>query len=539
MTKSKVLVVDDQYPAAQMLERLFLNANYETRCAYNGEEAIQSAHEFDPDLILLDVMMPGMDGFEVLTHLRADEATANIPAIMVTARAAPADIEHGLELGADDYIPKPVEPREILARAKSKIEGQRLRNALQRRTKDLEALLYLGHELRKQHRISELIELLIGVVYQLSPCDVILYSQYDEEIQDYAVQSFPIDADVDFDSIDLVALSENAQAADNHINVGQPSGTAYSTSMTMALVSDKQSHGELTLLFSQIPDSGVLTLLEGIEQQVSLALRNAALYETLLDYTEKLEMMVDERTRELRSAQQLLIRSEKLASIGRLAGGIAHEINNPLLPILINLELVQEDIQEGRPVQISDIEETLKSAGRIKRIVDRLLQFIRPRSITTPEMEALHISSVVDSVILLSQKFIQQSNITINTHYDADAHVYGNRDQLEQVFLNLMINARAAMDDGGTLTIKTRVEEHSVVAEFNDTGSGIAENIIDNIFEPFVSTKEDGSGLGLFISYGIIQDHSGKMDVESTVGQGTTFTIHLPVINEDTERTVR
>ena len=159
-----VLVVDDHFPAADMMKRLFTVHDYRVVCSYSGEDALVQAQRLQPDLILLDVMMPGMNGFEVLKVLREQDATVHIPTILVTAKDTPSDIEYGLNLGADDYLTKPVEPRELLARVRSKIESRRLREALQRRTTDLEALLRVAEELNNTLRVEEL-EQLVAYIF--------------------------------------------------------------------------------------------------------------------------------------------------------------------------------------------------------------------------------------------------------------------------------------------------------------------------------------------------------------------------------------
>jgi signal transduction histidine kinase len=227
----------------------------------------------------------------------------------------------------------------------------------------------------------------------------------------------------------------------------------------------------------------------------------------------------------------LLIRAEKLASVGRLAAGIAHEINNPLMPIRVNLELMAEDIEDGRDVSIQDIEEALRSVKRISRIVERLQQFTRKRGDQAPVMQSIKIVEIVEDVISLSRSYISKSGITVNVDIDDGVQIYGNRDQLEQVFLNIILNAHAAMQDGGTLTITSRIADQNLAIQFEDTGIGIAEDMLGKIFEPFVSTKENGSGLGLFISYGIIENHNGHIEVQSELGKGTIFTLTLPRIS--------
>jgi two-component system NtrC family sensor kinase len=302
----------------------------------------------------------------------------------------------------------------------------------------------------------------------------------------------------------------------------------FASGMAVRLEYDNLFPGILAVFSSSLYDDHHLRLFQGIGRQAALAMRNAELYDMQVKYAENLEEMVEERTRELRSAQQLLILSEKLASVGRLAAGIAHEINNPLQPILINMELMVEDIQANHPVSLNDVQETLSSARRIKRTVERLLQFTRKRDTTSPDMELLHLATVLENVIALSQKFFQQEGISIDTSLDMEAQIHGNRDQLEQVFLNLMLNARAAMQRGGVLTLRSWLEQGHVVIQVSDTGTGIPPEIVGRIFEPFFTTREDGNGLGLFISHEIIQNHNGSIDVSSQPGEGTTFTVQLP-----------
>jgi signal transduction histidine kinase len=534
-----VLVVDDHYPAAEMVSRLFSSNEYRVLCAYNGEDALVQAEEHLPDLILLDVMMPGINGFEVLKILRQRDKTAEIPAIMVTARDAPTDIEYGLNLGADDYIPKPVEPRELLARAKSKIEAHRLRNALQQRTRDLEALLLVGEALNGRHKIDELENLMLQLLLELLPGDAAFIAAVDENGNQRDTVLRRRGGKSSNAKVNLDGIHARFQDVSSVLwtNEEAPDIAPFAAGMAVRLEYDNRFSGVLAVFSGTAYDDHHLRLFQGIGRQAALAMRNAELYEMQIQYAENLEDMVEERTRELRSAQQLLVLSEKLASVGRLAAGIAHEINNPLQPILINMELMVEDIQADNPVSLNDVQETLNSARRIKRTVERLLQFTRKRETGSPDMELLHLATVLENVVALSQKFFQQEGITIHTTLDMEAQIHGNRDQLEQVFLNLMLNARAAMQRGGVLTMRSWLEQNRVVIQVSDTGAGISPENLSRIFEPFFTTREDGNGLGLFISHEIIQNHNGSIDVSSQPGEGTTFIIQLPAaeITIDTE----
>lgn len=522
-----VLIVDDHAPAAAMVSQIFKMQGYNAVTVDNGLDAISQAQSLLPDIILLDVMMPGMDGYEVLGELRKISATADIPIIMVTAKDGIDDIEHGLGLGANDYIPKPVKPREMLARVRSKIEAYQLRKTLVKRTTELEALLRLSQELNNQHDVESLLDLILFLVLDLVPCDATLIYHLNEQenVSNYREQKR---TSADNSSIDIELLFENLLANplmttwDNN----EIEGTDFSSGIAVQLAYGEQVHGLLVILSNEAFGDHESLLFETIARQTTLALRNAEIYEHL-------EEMVEKRTEELRSAEELLVRSEKLASVGRLAAGIAHEINNPLMPIRMNLEMMQEDIENNTPITERDIEETLHSVNRISRIVERLQQFTRGRGEDVPEMEALNLSDVIESILSLSNTFIRHSGVNIKTNLSPNAIIYGNRDQLEQVFLNITLNAQAAMEKGGDLTIEVARIDDNCVIRISDTGHGIAEDKREKIFEPFFSTKETGSGLGLFISHNIVHNHSGQIEVESEVGKGTTFIITLPTLREE------
>jgi signal transduction histidine kinase len=161
--------------------------------------------------------------------------------------------------------------------------------------------------------------------------------------------------------------------------------------------------------------------------------------------------------------------------------------------------------------------------------VSQLLEFAGKRNPSGAEVQLLDINRVLESVVTLNRKFFEKEGMKIVTDLATLPAVYGNKDQLEQVFMNMVLNAKAAMARGGQLHIRTRLEKEQVIISFIDNGCGIAADQINNIFDPFFSTKANGTGLGLFVSYGIIQSHHGTIDVKSKINQGTTFTVSLPV----------
>lgn len=525
-----VLVVDDHIPAVEMMSRLFIGHGYDTLKAYNGDDALILARTARPDLILLDVMMPGIGGLEVLASLRNESLTRDIPTILVTARDTPSDIEQGLSLGADDYIPKPVDARELLARAKNKIEAYRLRQTLRQRTEELEILLQASEKINTNLRLNELTPLIVLLLVDLLPCQsaaIYRFNEYGEVIDFLAQTTTGQTIRTPYPISDLLSQVSDAAAVtwENNNDVF----AAGSAGMAIGLLREhEQFRALLVLTNSESYKSIHVRLFEAIARQVALAIRNAEYIRMQSEITETLERVVAERTTELMSAQELLVRSEKLASIGRLAANIAHEINNPLQPILINMEHMIEDLASERPISADEIQATLTSVRRIKRIVERLLEFTRKRSEQSPDIEPLSLARILENVVTLSERFFQRDRITIDVDLDPVPVVYGNRDHLEQVFLNLMLNAKEAMSNGGKLTIQLYLEQNEAVIVFRDTGVGMSPERLNTLFEPFSSDKENGAGLGLFISHNIIQGHNGSIEVKSELGQGTQFTIRLP-----------
>jgi PAS domain S-box-containing protein len=234
--------------------------------------------------------------------------------------------------------------------------------------------------------------------------------------------------------------------------------------------------------------------------------------------------------RRLQETHLQLVSSEKMASLGKLAAGIAHEINNPLGGILIYSSLMMEDLSEEDPRR-GDLSRIVQEAGRCKEIVKSLLEFARQ---TEPKMEPTDINRAINDGLFFLVNQALFHNIQIIKRLDSFLpFVRGNASQLKQVFMNIIVNAAEAMHGSGTLTITTSSapDRKTVFVEFTDTGEGIPEENFTRIFDPFFTTKEvgKGTGLGLATSYGIVEDHGGKISVRSKVGEGTTFTIELPI----------
>ena len=242
-----------------------------------------------------------------------------------------------------------------------------------------------------------------------------------------------------------------------------------------------------------------------------------------VDLGESLEM-----ERRLRQTQEQLLQSEKLAAMGRLTSQIAHELNNPLYGIMNTLELMKTEISpENKRRKILDM--ALSETVRLSELLRKMLSFSRPDE---EERHPIDINTMLDEILLLHEKQLREHDIRVSSSFaEGLGKVYASKNQLRQVFLNIISNARDAMPEGGTLTVKTNGGKDNVRIQIADTGIGIKEEYISKIFDAFFTTKDGArdTGLGLSVCYGFVKDHGGDIKVESKVGSGTTFTISLPV----------
>jgi PAS domain S-box-containing protein len=224
-----------------------------------------------------------------------------------------------------------------------------------------------------------------------------------------------------------------------------------------------------------------------------------------------------------------LRRADKLAALGTLSAGVAHEVKNPLHALSLNLHLLEEAVHSPRSsaAEVKEYFEILRSeAQRIHRIVENFLRFARP---AIPEVKLLDLPALLERVLSLVAFEAAGHGVTIETAFDpVVGSVLGDEGQLSQVFLNLCINALQAMPGGGSLVMTTKGADGWVEIAFRDTGEGIQKEILPHVFDPYFTTRPRGVGLGLAIAHRIVEGHRGTIDVESEVGKGTTMIVRLP-----------
>jgi len=269
----------------------------------------------------------------------------------------------------------------------------------------------------------------------------------------------------------------------------------------------KEEFGELAHSFNDMAGSIQMQLRQTREAQRTLAKAN----------------------RELKLAQQQMVRSETMAALGTLSSGISHELSTPLSVILNMAQLVKQDAKDN-PALLKDMEVLEYEANQAIKVTRSLLGFARS---TKSRKEHVDVNRLLEDLFKILE--FQPSARSVRMLRDLDPEVgpiYADSGRIRQVFLNIILNAIQAMPEGGELQVSTQTWRSAaavgVEIAIRDTGAGIPPDVLENIFQPFFTTKSDGTGLGLAISYGIVQEHDGKITVESRVGKGTTFRIRLP-----------
>jgi len=262
------------------------------------------------------------------------------------------------------------------------------------------------------------------------------------------------------------------------------------------------------------------TLLNYLEHQLEAQKEILSLNRELSDYIARLE-----------GTQKQLIQAEKLNALGQLAAAVAHEINNPLAGVLIYSQLLAKRLGSGpfdKEEALINLAKMESAVGHCSKIIRGLLDFARQRD---PVLQPVAVSSIIDQVVLLVGHQAVMNQVEVTREEAPSLMVMGDSGQLQQVFVNLTVNAVQAMPHGGKLTIRSSpATDGWVKVSVEDTGHGIAPEHLDKLFTPFFTTKEQGRGvgLGLAVSHGIIERHGGRIEVQTEVGKGSTFTVYLP-----------
>ncbi len=533
MVKPLILVVDDDPDMIVLVEEILSLVPCQVLAASDGEEGLallreELQHGNLVDAVLLDVKLPGSDGFDILQQIKADPRLEQIPILMVTGVREAQNKVRGLRLGADDYVAKPFDAQELLARINAVLRIRRTEQMLRRRNQELAALNEINRMVSASLELDQVLVSALAGLERLVIADALAIILNDEETREWVVRTSRSPEGIWLEGRNLPLAGDAAREA------LQKGHSVFQTTVEDGFWSEALGIAPVDLLYVPliIHDEPVgllavlgragslnrdyLPLLEHMAAGVSVAVENARLYGELTAFAEELER-----------SQSQLVQAEKMAAVGRLTASIAHEINNPLQAIQTSLHLtVHPNLDEaGRLRYLGIAQEEMQ---RLIQIVRRMLDFYRPASSMAC---ALDLNRAVQDALAIANKKLQQAHIQVNVRLAPELPpVWGSANQLSQVFLNIIINALEAMNDGGNLWVGTayHAERDQVVAAFRDSGTGVTPEVREHFFEPFHTTKTNGTGLGLAISYGIVKRHKGTIEVESTPGEGATFIVCLP-----------
>ena len=524
----------------ELMQNMLALTRCQVQVACSGEEALSllrqaAAAGREIDLVLLDIMVPEMDGYEVITRVKADPMLRNTSIIMTTALASISNKTLGLGLGADDYLTKPFDPQELLARIDAVMRIRRSEQALRRRNQELSALIEINRMVTSSLELDEVLGATIQGIREILQVEAGSLVLLDEEIGGLVfrktfrpgrgwVTGRTIQPGAGI--IGYVVQSGESKLVNNVerdpyflAEVDEETGFTSRAILCVPLKIRDRVMGAIEVI-NKLDGAFTerdLELLQAMAASVAVAVDNANLYSELADFAKEVER-----------SQAQLMQAEKMAAIGRLAASIAHEINNPLQAVHNSLHLgLHESLDDDRRLQYLSMARA--EVQRLIEIVQRMLDFYRP---SHGSVVPTNVNSVVENVLALAHKRLQHGSVRVYTRLSQDLPLVPMvPNQITQVFLNIVINAVEAMPSGGELRLETVLSEDGewVMAYFHDVGLGMSLEQIANLFEPFYTTKPDGTGLGLAISYGIVERHGGMIEVSSQPGRGATFVVKLPL----------
>ena len=538
-----ILIADDIGDNRYMLTSLLEGSGYDVVCAEDGSEALALARSSPPDLIVTDIMMPVMDGFELCRHWKSDAQLKHIPFVVYTATYTdPRDEQLALSLGADRFLIKPQKVERLLEVVREVLEEARAGGGKASSGDPLDLLRQHNEALLRklQHKVLQLeaaLEERNRAELELRRSNAFL----DSIIENVPDMIFLKDArDLRFLRVNrageaLLGIPRTELVGKRDHDFFPADQADFFTQRDRDVLQSKAS--------LEIPEEPLQTRDKGqrIVHTKKVPLLNAqGQPEYLLgiseDITERKKAEEDHR----KTLEQLLL-SQKLEAIGRLAGGIAHDFNNLLTVVLGHTGFALEETSNDDPVW-DDLEATRMAGERAAALTHQLLAFSRRQSL---EPQVINLNTSVSAIERMLRRLLGE-DIEIDVQLDVNlGSVLADAGQIEQLLMNLAVNARDAMDQGGKLTIRTEnVELDSdstqggiatepdrfVMLSVTDTGCGMDAATKKRIFEPFFTTKEQGKGTGLGLStvYGIVKQTGGDIWVYTEPGQGTAFKVYLP-----------
>jgi signal transduction histidine kinase/DNA-binding response OmpR family regulator len=544
-----VLFVDDEVENLRVFE-LGFRREFQVRTARSGEEALQSLHEHPSAIVLSDHRMEGMSGVELLAKVR--EVDAKTIRILVTAFGDAATLSDAINNGwIYRYVAKPWRPEEMRLTLRTAIEVYALAREREELLYELDALNAAAKTLNRELELVPLLDRVLETLtheFGFDGATVFLFDATGERLQ--AVRSAPAGGGVAQRPVEFDISAGAAPRFIEALREGRMRRVRMEELLSLEAPVRRfatEVAADEIMLLPLLGHAGVIgalavdnrrggegfgaadyTLLDGLASQAVIAIENARLVE------------------DLRRSREHVRRVDRLGTLGTLAAGLAHEINNPLVAIRTFLSLAPaKRREEDRDFWTSYHELALREVDRIHGLVKTMARLGHGADEESPR-GACDLAELVREAVTLLAPEAMRAGVDVAVELADDVpKVVGVRDHLHQVVLNLLLNAiqataRPPRTNGGSPAAPGRVrvvlrpgapEAESVCLEVGDDGCGIASDDLERIFDPFFTTKgpEVGSGLGLMICHRIVQDHGGSIEVESLEGRGATFRVHLPV----------
>jgi len=487
----QILVVDDIPANLKLLTNILSNQGYKVRPASNGQLALRSVAVELPDLILLDVKMPDMDGYEVCQFLRADEKSRRIPVIFISALNEVPDKVKGLKAGGVDYITKPFQTAEILARIETHLTIWRLKRQLEEQNLQLQK--EIGERTRSEIELQQA-NAKIEQIYAAIP-SIIISMSTEGNITKWNPGAEKI-------------LGIKASDAVNQKLLRLPIKWEWEkVCQGLADCLYKACHIELNDIHFQYSDGRPGFL----DMSVIPIQRDLRPPEGLIilagDITARRQMEIE------------MTRLDRLNLVGEMAASIGHEIRNPMTSVRGFLQMFEDKYSEDKEFLDLMIEEL----DRANAIITEFLSLAKNKMV---QLIPNKLNLILENILPLIQATatIQDKNVKLGMTNVPDLLL--DEKEIRQLILNLVHNGLESMSAGGTITIRTFMEGDKAVLSIRDQGPGIAPEVLDKLGTPFLTTKEKGTGLGLAVCYGIAARHNAKIDVDtSTIG--TTFYIRF------------
>jgi len=514
MSQLRVLVIDDEPGITLLCERLLTKAGYMVRTQTEPRLALDLLRKERFDLLLVDIRMPEISGFDVMQQAR--EIKPDMAILAMTGFGTVETAIQALRRGVDGLILKPFDRTELIQAVEQALsDSQQKQDAA--RVQALRPLFSVTETLLSETRPERLLDLILDVVStQMVTANVGFYQVLEKEQQFLLLAGR---GNLLADGALLTASNPLARAAAHETPVlGSKEELAQYHYSSFVCVPTSLTNIKSVIFVAR--NAGDPTFREAdmemfliLARQATIAMENARLYEELRAYVRRVE-----------ESQQALVQAEKLAAAGRLTASIAHEINNPLQGVRNCFHLAtRQDIPEEMRQKYLDL--TQQELERLMITVQRMLDFYRPSA----EFKPVQVLDLLEHVLNLLGQQLRERNIRVTTSWPARLpSIKAISNQIEQVFINLVLNALDAMPDGGELWISISQKRKMLEILFQDTGTGVPPDVQANIFEPFMSTKGT-TGLGLSVSYDIVTAHSGRLDLLSDRTPGACFRVLLPI----------